>query len=202
MSGMADLLLRLLGRSNAITKADVAYAIESELQAKVLALDLHRYTAHDLRENDDMLRSIHDSLRGNLALAISGYGLQLDNFFVNWGLTLEERGSIRRQRHQSTLEHHVADAQPKRSAPDDQKRQPAATTRSVGYWVYEDDPTNMARVHKGTCGYCNHGRGIKGNRLADNRWIGPFETESEAIERGRVTGRADVRGCKICLRSL
>ena len=225
MSGMVDLLLRLLGPSDAITKADVAYAIKDEVQAKVLALNLHRYTTAELRSNEDLLKSIHYSLKGDLALTISGYGLQLDSFSINWGLTLEARDRIKRQRHDSSVQDAIrakelrevsspnpaptttpecrvmaeSDAQPKRRLPDDHKRLQTPTGRSVGYWVYEDDVTDNARVHKGTCGFCNHGRGIRGTRRSDNRWIGPFETESEAHRQALRTGRSGVRGCKVCL---
>ena len=98
---MADLLLRLLGPRNAITRADVANAIGGELQAKVLGLDLHKHTAADLRGNQDLLSSIRDSLEGELYLVLSGYGLQMDNFYVNWGLSHEEREHVRQQRHRS-----------------------------------------------------------------------------------------------------
>lgn len=225
MSGMVDLLLRLLGPRDQITKTDVAYTIERELQAKVMKLDLHEYTAADLRDDKALLRSIHTLLEGDLILILSSYGLQLDSFFITWGLTLEEREHIRRQRHVrsvqdakrarelSDLRHHISTsaetskiraevgtvAQRKRRSSEDQEWPPIT---AMGYWVYEDDPTSKARVHKGTCGYCNHGRGIRGSRLSDNRWIGPFETEEEAIDKALRTGRSDVRRCKSCLRTV
>ena len=70
------------------------------------------------------------------------------------------------------------------------------------YWVYEDDPTNRVRVHKATCGHRNDGKGTKGSRLSNNRWLGPFETEQEAIDEALKTGRGDVRGCGSCLRGV
>lgn len=69
----------------------------------------------------------------------------------------------------------------------------------MSYWVYEDDPTNRVRIHKSECTYCNDGEGIKGSRLTDNRWHGPFQTEQEAIDRARRTGRRDAKGCGVCL---
>ena len=225
MSGMVDPLLRLLGPSDAITKADVARAVKGEVQAKVLALNLHRHTTAELRSNEDLLKSIHYSLKGDLVLTFSGCGLQLDSFSINWGLTLEAKERIKRQRHDSSVQEAIrakelreassanpaptttperrvmaeSDARPKRRLPDDHKRLQTPTGRSVGYWVYEDDVTDNARVHKGICGYCNHGRGIRETRLPDNRWIGPFETESEAHRQALRTGRSGVRGCKVCL---
>lgn len=54
-----------------------------------------------------------------------------------------------------------------------------ATSRSnqdKTYYVYEDDPTSTAKIHRADCCYCNNGRGIKDTRLSDNRWHGPFNT--------------------------
>ena len=70
------------------------------------------------------------------------------------------------------------------------------------YWVYEDDRTNWVRVHEAKCRYCNDGKGIKGSRLPDNRWHGPFENDQEAITKAVSTGRRDVKGCGWCLQSL
>lgn len=70
------------------------------------------------------------------------------------------------------------------------------------YWVYEDNPTNRVRVHKAACGRCNHGQGMKGSRLPDNRWHGPFSTKQFAISRALRTGRLDAKGCWFCLRSV
>ena len=66
------------------------------------------------------------------------------------------------------------------------------------YWVYEDDPTNMARVHVDSCRYCNYGKGVRGRRLDDNRWHGPFESCEGAFAKAEATGRSDVRGCRFC----
>ena len=70
------------------------------------------------------------------------------------------------------------------------------------YWVYEDDPTRIVRVHRAACTYCNYGHGSKGSRLQNNRWHGPFGTQQEAIDRAVSTGRHDVRGCRFCLPGL
>lgn len=70
------------------------------------------------------------------------------------------------------------------------------------YWVYEDDPTNRVRIHKSECRNCNDGQGIKGSRLTDNRWHGPFETQEEAIRQALGTGRRDAKGGGCCLPGL
>ena len=70
------------------------------------------------------------------------------------------------------------------------------------YWVYEDDSTNRARLHKATCCCCNDGQGMKGSRLPDNRWHGPFGTVREAIDCALSTGHLDAKGCWFCLRGM
>lgn len=212
---MADLLLRLLGPRNTITRSDIANAIRPELQAKVLALDLHRHTAADLRESQGPLTSLHDSFKTELDLTFSGYGLQLDNFYINWGLSPKEREHIRQLRHRSSVQDTLraknqvimdepAPARATLPEPDVtpkghvQPRRTVGQPFSKGYWVYEDDPTNRARVHKATCRFCNQGRGLHGSRFADNRWHGPFLTREEAFSKLRATGRSNADGCKVC----
>ena len=63
------------------------------------------------------------------------------------------------------------------------------------YWVYIDDPTDWARVHKGTCRYCNHGEGVKASRLSNNRWEGPFDHPNEAAFAAGSFGKGDADTC-------
>ena len=72
----------------------------------------------------------------------------------------------------------------------------------MAYWVYEDDPTKRVRVHRGTCTRCNNGRGMKGSRLPDNRWHGPFTILDAAIEKALNTPTSDVAGCGHCLKQV
>ena len=69
---------------------------------------------------------------------------------------------------------------------------------AVAYWVYEDGPTNRARIHKATCRFCDNGRGLHGSRLPDNRWIGPLESSEVALEVALDTERKDIAECKFC----
>ena len=98
-----DLLLRLSPTGRPIKAADVADAIKGELLAKVLTLDIRDYTAADLRGNETLLRSLYDSLRRELHSTLSGYGLQLDNFYANWGLTTPEDARLGEYQHQQHL---------------------------------------------------------------------------------------------------
>ena len=93
-------LLQLLRQgSGVVMRRDVSDAIKGELLAKVLALDIHRHTAKELRGNRDLFGGIYESVNVELASTIRVYGLQLDNFTVMWGMTQEERDHLRKQRH-------------------------------------------------------------------------------------------------------
>ena len=66
------------------------------------------------------------------------------------------------------------------------------------FWVYEDDPTNRARVHRGDCRFCNHGKGVRTERDLNNRWHGPFSTCGDAFAAMRRLGKRDTGGCGAC----
>ena len=66
------------------------------------------------------------------------------------------------------------------------------------YYGYEDDPTNSAKIHFADCSYCNNGAGVKGTRLSDNRWHGPFTTLQEAEEVAQRTKKKNISKCKVC----
>ena len=314
-----EYLLQLLRPGSGVVRQwDISRAIEGELLAKVLALDIHKYTSEELRGNRELFRGIYDSVNIELASTIRFYGLQLDNFTVNWGLTSEERERIRERRHEEELreirrqqeiedlanrerererrhEEELREIKRQRDllgkqdggwieigysfkngrksmedVPDwvneqipkynrmfhttdrdsgsmsyhfdggaftyrisfarvyggadlrvsrmlmeessggnfssagnypspEVSRPGVRPQRSGGYWVYEDRPTSRARVHEGTCRYCNHGEGMGRGRIeAENEWYGPFVSREEAFRRAGATGQRDVRGCGVC----
>ena len=81
----AHRLFQLLGLDgDVITKSDVVDVIKGELSPKLLALDLLAYAADELRSNQEPLRDISNSLKTELASAIDRFGLQLDDFYINW----------------------------------------------------------------------------------------------------------------------
>ena len=99
-----EYLLQLLKPGvGVVTRRDVSDTIKGELLAKVLALDIHQHTAEELRGNRELLRGIYESVNIELASTIRFYGLRLDNFYPNWGLTSEERERIRQLRHEEEL---------------------------------------------------------------------------------------------------
>lgn len=85
---------------------------------------------------------------------------------------------------------------PEQEAPEDAA--PPSAEETVAYWVYEDRPTNRARIHRATCRFCNDGTGLHGSRLPDNRWIGPLESSERALEVALDTERKDIAECKFC----
>ena len=99
-----EYLLQLLGPGRGgVTRRDVSDAIEGELLAKVLDLDIHKYTSEELRGNRDLFVGMYESVKIELSSTIRRYGLQLDNFYPNWGLTHEERERIREQSHSAKV---------------------------------------------------------------------------------------------------
>ena len=99
----AELLLRLLRGRGAISASDVARSIKDELLAKVIALELSKHSAEELRVSEELLRSVYESVRVQLDSTLSGYGLRLANFSINWGLSHDEREQIEEQRHEARL---------------------------------------------------------------------------------------------------
>jgi len=72
----------------------------------------------------------------------------------------------------------------------------------MDYWVYEHwTAENKARIHRGDCSFCNHGKGCHEfpNDDRNGRWRGPFETFELAETEARGTGRP-VSRCSYCLR--
>ena len=65
----------------------------------------------------------------------------------------------------------------------------------MSYYVYVDDPTSRARVHLGSCRFCNEGRGMKDTRLPDNRWSPAFPDREFANAWARATEKRDVGEC-------
>ena len=326
-------LLKLLGPgSGGVTQGDVSDVIKGELQAKVLDLDIHQHTAEELRGNRELFRRMYESVEIEMSSSIRFFGLRLDNFYPNWGLTHEEREGIRERRHEEELREirrrqeiedlanrererrqeeelaeierekdrerrqeeelremerqrdllgkqdggwieigysfkngresmedvpgwvkeqipkynrmfHTTDRDsgsmsyhfdggaftyrisfarvyggadvrvsrmlmensggnfpPAGNYPSPEVSRPGVgPQRPGGYWVYEDRPTSRARVHEGTCRYCNHGEGMGRGRIeAENEWYGPFVSREDAFRRAGATGQGDVRGCGVC----
>ena len=91
-------LLKLLAPgSDIVTQQHVSDRIKTELQAKVLALDVSKFTAEELLGNEDLFRNIYKSVEVHMKSSIRFYGLRLDNFYPNWGVTHEDLKKIMQQ---------------------------------------------------------------------------------------------------------
>ena len=66
------------------------------------------------------------------------------------------------------------------------------------WWVYEDDPTSLVRVHVASCSHGNDGRGRQPPPRADNRWHGPFGTKQAATGFALGRGAKDSADCSVC----
>ena len=80
-----------------VTQQHVSDRIKTELQAKVLALDISKFTAEELLGNEELFRNMYESVERNMKSSIRFYGLQLDNFYPNWGVTYEDLKKIMQQ---------------------------------------------------------------------------------------------------------
>lgn len=61
----------------------------------------------------------------------------------------------------------------------------------MAYFVYENWRArgHKAIVHRGTCHFCNDGRGVTTGTRSDNgRWHGPYSTAEQAFDRASATG--------------
>ena len=214
MPDNVEYLLQLLDpRGSVITQPDIAREIRDELLDKVLALDLYRYTASELRGNEELLRGVYCSLKTQLAATICRYGLKLDNFNVNWGLTLEERERIKDQRHGSAIrdierELELEEARKPQEPTETERPQPSpppptpppgppvpepTVQNAQSYSVFTDQPTSMSTINEESCRFYQNRRDT---RRTDNWWHGPYASKEQAASSPENVGQ--VRECGIC----
>ena len=97
-------LLLLLRGQDSLNRFDIASEIREDLLAKVLGLDLSQYSFDELRGNRDLLKEIGNSIEREISGTLATYGLNVQDYSISWGLTLQERADIDQQRHQVALE--------------------------------------------------------------------------------------------------
>lgn len=109
VTGSIDLTLRVVREnvehlqkllapgSGIVTQQHVSDRIKTELQAKVLALDIPKFTAKELLGNEKLFRNMYESVEVHMKSSIRFYGLRLDNFYPNWGVTHEDIKKIMQQ---------------------------------------------------------------------------------------------------------
>ena len=86
---------------------------------------------------------------------------------------------------------------------------PAPLTEKGEFFVYENWTNTFALVHRGSCSFCNHGRGMqgRGSKTPNGQWHGSFPTLGEALAAARQAAEQHpnasvwtVRTCGSCLR--
>ena len=94
----AELVTRLLRGRTALAVADVGALVRDELVSKVLVPMVARSRADELRGNTGLLNEIAGATERELSTAAGIWGLTLYNFFLNWGVTEQERAEIEEAR--------------------------------------------------------------------------------------------------------
>ena len=103
---LAENTLLLLRGQDSLNRYDIANEIREDLLGKVLALELNQYTFDELRGNKDLLEELGKSIQREITTSISQFGLRVQDYSINWGLTLAERAAIEQQRHEANLQNH------------------------------------------------------------------------------------------------
>jgi hypothetical protein len=102
---LAENALLLLRGKNVLNRLDIASEIRDDLLAKVLGLELNQYMFDELRGNRDLLVQIGSSIQREISGILGAFGLRVQDYSINWGLSSQERADIDQQRHQVSLEH-------------------------------------------------------------------------------------------------
>ena len=97
-------LLLLLRGQDSLNRYDLASEIREDLLAKILALNLSQYSFAKLRRNKSLRNEIGESIQGEVAETLTTYGLDVQDYSISWGFTLQERADITQQRHQVALQ--------------------------------------------------------------------------------------------------
>jgi F-type H+-transporting ATPase subunit beta len=67
------------------------------------------------------------------------------------------------------------------------------------FWIYENKIGKRARIHTGSCRYCNNGKGVGGDASNDDDvWHGPFASFAAAQAVASGLPHSDVRPCGVC----
>lgn len=88
----------LLKGKRALATWDIAALIKDEFIARVLVPEIARLESSSLRGNRGLLTTVEEQTRSALSVTLSTFGLLLDSFSINWGLTEQERVEIAQKR--------------------------------------------------------------------------------------------------------
>ena len=90
-------------------------------------------------------------------------------------------------------------SEPDRSAKPVARKAKSEQMTGETFWVYENWTHENATVHRGSCSFCNNGRGLHpGSSTANGEWLGPFASATDAWTRAEETCRRDIRRCGVC----
>lgn len=89
---------------------------------------------------------------------------------------------------------------PKTVAPTSPPQPVKAAAAGEGYYVYENWIHRRARLHRGSCSYCNYGRGTQGaTDERTGRWYGPIADRAEARARLQSLKHDNKKECAACM---
>ena len=138
----ADRLLQLLGLTgDVVTKSDIARVIKVDLSPRLLALDLRGSSADELRNNQGPVRDISNLLRTELASAIDRFGLQLDDFYVNWVPQHPQMVSSTKRSARDSRPEHPKTRTGRRSSPT--RRQPVRKRKTIKTVMQQLDESGL-----------------------------------------------------------
>lgn len=68
------------------------------------------------------------------------------------------------------------------------------------WWIYENWMVNKAKVHRGNCSHCNHGKGQNKPKEEGEhgKWHGSYLTRDEAWESAKRLGQKNTGYCTFC----
>lgn len=76
----------------------------------------------------------------------------------------------------------------------------AVTDGGESYYLYENWIHRRARLHRGSCSYCNYGRGTQGATAErTGRWYGPIGDRAEATARLQSLKHDNKKECGSCM---
>jgi|GEM_PF-1683234 len=90
--------LALVKGKRGLATWDIAALLRDELLAKVLVPELSRQQSSELRGNREIVAKLESQATESLTKTLNSFGLRLEDFSINWGLTEEERAEIAKKR--------------------------------------------------------------------------------------------------------
>ena len=173
---------------------------------RLFTLDKARAEVITVQDLANGLSSLPVSIRNEVADAMNSHRRSSEPYDTNYKFIAEIERRIQKTSDASFREYGISATSVEVTiaaticppVPPSPPNGPRVPPPSTAFYVYEDDPTNRARVHRGGCRYCNHGKGTGAGRLSDNRWHGPYATSADAFAIMRRLRKRDTGGCGTC----